>query len=137
MWHVELQWGNLARKSRQNCLMLCLYYFSLGQVFPRAFILPVAGKPCLPFCAHAEQVKCSYGKLDSFSCIAGYALLWAIHHIQFKIIYHVNPNLHTERLGTVDRQYPAYLLDLRHPPPPTSLVATSPRSVGRCGNGDH
>ncbi len=56
-----------------------------------------------------------------FYCIAGYALSRVIHFIQYEIIFHANPNLYIEWLGTVERQYPPYHLD--------------PKIV-RCGNGD-
>jgi hypothetical protein len=58
-------------------------------------------------------------------CIAGYALLRVIHHFQSKIIFHLNPNLYTEWLGTVDRQYLAYLSDLNPRPPPTPSVGNN------------
>ncbi len=49
-----------------------------------------------------------------------------IHRIHSEIIFHVNPNLYTAWLGTVDRQYPAYRLDLRTHHPTLSLAAPPP-----------
>ncbi len=43
-----------------------------------------------------------------------------------RIIFHVNPNSYTAWLGAVDRQYPAYLLELRTPPPPFGWQPPSP-----------
>ena len=47
-----------------------------------------------------------------------------IHRIQSEIIFHLNPNLYTAWLGTV--YHPAYLWNLRTPPPPeTNLLIES------------
>jgi hypothetical protein len=42
------------------------------------------------------------------------------------IIFHVNPNSYMAGLGIVDRQYPAYILDLRTPPHPLSHCKENP-----------
>ncbi len=72
----------------------------------------------------------------TLKCIAGYALSRVIHRIQSEIIFHGNPNLYMELLGTVDRQYPSYHLDLRTPPPPLPvfLLATPPPPPPSIGN---
>jgi hypothetical protein len=44
--------------------------------------------------------------LDLYHWICSFAV---IRRIQSEIIFHLNPNLYSERLGTVDHQYLAYL----------------------------
>ncbi len=60
-----------------------------------------------------------YRRICSF---AGY------HGIQSEILFHGHPNLYTAWLDAVDCQYPAYISDLRTPPP-LLLAIPSPRTL--------